>query len=87
MTIKSRQKLKYLENEKSFYGEINKAFFIIFKGLSVAKKSSQTLECAFKFNFEINTNINVNSKVSYATSITPQEISYCQKICVYIMDY
>ena len=36
MTKKSRQKLKFLENEKSFWGEI-KAFFIIFKRLSVAK--------------------------------------------------
>ena len=36
MTKKSRQKHKYLENEKSFLGEI-KSFFIIFKGLSVAK--------------------------------------------------
>ena len=35
MTKKSRQ-LKYLENEKSFLGE-TKTFFIIFKGLSVAK--------------------------------------------------
>ena len=32
----SRQIFKYLENEKSFWGEI-KLFFIIFKGLSVAK--------------------------------------------------
>ena len=31
MNKKSRQKRKYLENEKSFYDEI-KAFFIIFKG-------------------------------------------------------
>ena len=37
MTKKSRQKYKYLENEKSFSGEIKKPFFIIFKGLSVAK--------------------------------------------------
>ena len=36
MTKKSRQKFKYLENKKSFYGEI-KVFFIIFKELSVAK--------------------------------------------------
>ena len=36
MAEKSRQKFKYLENEKSFYGEIKK-IFIIFKGLSVAK--------------------------------------------------
>ena len=37
MTKKSRQKLKYLENERSFWGEIQKTFFIIFKGLLVAK--------------------------------------------------
>ena len=36
MTKKSRQKLKYLENEKSI-GMKQKAFFINFKGLSVAK--------------------------------------------------
>ena len=36
MTKKSRQKLKYLENGKSFQVE-KKAFFIIFKELSVAK--------------------------------------------------
>ena len=36
MTKKSRQKLKYLENEKSFWDEI-KTFLIIFKGLSDAK--------------------------------------------------
>ena len=36
MTKKLRQKLKYLENENSIWGEI-KAFFIILKGLSVAK--------------------------------------------------
>ena len=35
-TKKSRQKLTYLENEKSFRGEI-KDIFIIFKGLSVLK--------------------------------------------------
>ena len=36
MTKKTRQKLKYLKNEKSFRDE-KKAFFIIFKELSVAK--------------------------------------------------
>ena len=36
MTKMSRQKLKYIENEKSFRGEI-KSIFTIFKGLSVAK--------------------------------------------------
>ena len=33
---KVKQKFKYLENEKSFRGE-KKAFFTVFKGLSVAK--------------------------------------------------
>ena len=36
MTKKSRQKLKYFENEKSFRGEIN-SIFISFRGLSVSK--------------------------------------------------
>ena len=36
MTKKSRQKLKYLENEKSFWSEI-KSIFIIFKGRLIAK--------------------------------------------------
>ena len=36
MTKKPEQKFKYLENEKSFKAEI-KSFFVIFKGLSVAK--------------------------------------------------
>ena len=36
MTKKSIQKYKYLENDNSFYDEIE-AFFIIFKGLSFEK--------------------------------------------------
>ena len=44
MTKKSRQKLKSLENEKSFWGEI-KGIFIIFKGLSIAKNFLRP-ECA-----------------------------------------
>ena len=36
MTKKSRQKCKYLEKKKSFWAKI-KAFFIICKGLSIAK--------------------------------------------------
>ena len=36
MTENSGQKIMYLKNEKSFYGEKNH-FFIIFKGLSVAR--------------------------------------------------
>ena len=35
MTKTSKQKFNYLENEKSFSGEIKNIFFIIFKGLSV----------------------------------------------------
>ena len=37
LTKNSRQKFKYFENEKSFEGEIKRVFFIIFKGISVAK--------------------------------------------------
>ena len=37
MTKKSRQKYKYLENKKSFWGEIKNIFQYIFKGLSVVK--------------------------------------------------
>ena len=44
MTKKSRQKLKYPENEKSFWGEI-KTFFIIFKDLSVTKIASDLRVC------------------------------------------
>ena len=46
MTKKSRQKFKYLENRQSFWAQI-KNIFIIFKGLSIAKKFYQTWECAF----------------------------------------
>ena len=45
MTKKSRQKIKYLENEKSFQGEI-KSIFIIFKMLS---ELFGTSESDFKF--------------------------------------
>ena len=41
MTNRSRQKLKYVENEKSFWGKV-KAFFIIFKVLSSAKNCLRT---------------------------------------------
>ena len=41
MIKKLRQNFRYLENGKSFSGEI-KAFFIIFKGLSVAKNCLRT---------------------------------------------
>ena len=44
MTKKSRQKFKYLENENSFYNEIQKAF----KGRSL-KQIKHILEDFFKF--------------------------------------
>ena len=54
MTKRSRKKLKYLENEKCFRSEI-KAFFIIFKELSVAKNflrpESAPLMLRFLLNF------------------------------------
>ena len=47
MAKKSRQKHKYLENKKSFQGEI-KAFFLSFLNGFQLPKSSQTLRRAFK---------------------------------------
>ena len=46
MTKKSRQKLKYLENKKSFWGEIKSIFH--FQRDFNCQKLSQTWECAFK---------------------------------------
>ena len=46
MTKKSRQKLKYFENEKSFWGEI-KSIFSFWKGFQLPKMS-QIWECTFK---------------------------------------
>ena len=49
MSKKSVQKLKYLENEKSFWGE-KKAFFIIFKGLSVVKSRLRPESAPLRFS-------------------------------------
>ena len=46
MTKKSRQKLKYLENEKSFWGETKRIFLHFWRTFNW-QKSSQTWECAF----------------------------------------
>ena len=46
MTKMSRQKLKYLEKEKSFSGEIKKHFSFILKGYQLPKIVSDC-ECAF----------------------------------------
>ena len=48
MTKKSRQKLKYLESGKSFWGEI-KSYFHHFQRVFSCQKLSQTLVCAFNF--------------------------------------
>ena len=50
-TKKSRQKFKYLENERSFYREIKSIFHHFYKTFS-CQKLHQTLECAFKHVFE-----------------------------------
>ena len=47
MSKKSRQKLKYLENEKSCCGEI-KSIFDLFKSAFSCQKLSQTWECSIK---------------------------------------
>ena len=48
MTKKSRQKLEYLENEKSFWCEI-KSIFHHFQRAFSCQRLSQTWECAFNF--------------------------------------
>ena len=58
--------LKYLENEKSFYGEIKSIFHHFWRSFSY-QKLSQPLECAFK------------TFISSATQIT-EEVTYCQNI-------
>ena len=50
-TKKSRQKFKYLENERSFHREIKSIFHHFYKTFS-CQKLHQTLECAFKHVFE-----------------------------------
>ena len=51
MTKRSRQKLKYIEDQKSFCGEI-KSIFIIFKGLSVAKNCLRRESAPLKSNLK-----------------------------------
>ena len=47
MAKESRQKLKYLENEKSFWGEIS--IYHHFKGLSLAKNRLRRENAPLKF--------------------------------------
>ena len=57
MTIKSRQKLKYLENKKSFLLELKSIFHHFFS----SQKLSQTWECAFKVFYRcLTVNLNLN---------------------------
>ena len=48
MTKKSRQKLKYLENEKTFWGDI-KSIFHHFQRAFNCQKLSQAWQCTFKW--------------------------------------
>ena len=45
MTKKSRKKLKYLENEKSFWGEIKRIFLSFLKGFQLQKIVSDPIVC------------------------------------------
>ena len=51
MTKMSRQKLKYLENKKSFWREI-KSIFHHFKRTFSCRNLSQTWQCAFKISIK-----------------------------------
>ena len=53
MTKKSRQKLKYLENEKSFLGETKSIFHYFWRAFISCQKPSQTWECAFNWVSEL----------------------------------
>ena len=48
MTKKSKQKFDYLENEKSFLGEIKSIFYLFYRVFK-CQKLSQTLEWAFNY--------------------------------------
>ena len=52
MTKKSKVKLKYLENKKSFLRSNKKAFFIIFNGLSVVKNCVIPESAPLKMNLK-----------------------------------
>ena len=94
MIKKSRQKFKYLENEKSFYCEI-KSIFHFFKKAFRCQKLSQTLECAFKIYFlkiridSVNQTLRNKEKVIYTcntnilTRITDRKIlSVCSCLSI-----
>ena len=49
MTKKSRQRLKYLENKKSFKSGIKSIFYHFYRAF-LCQKLSQTLEYAFQHN-------------------------------------
>ena len=49
MAKKSRQKLKYFENEKSFLGEIKSILYCFWRAFS-CQKLSQTWECTFNLS-------------------------------------
>ena len=93
MTEKSRQKFKYLENKKSFQGEIKSTFLIIFKGLSVGKsclrpESAPLMVFSLKFSevfvFEhYNINETGSLSVRFLKSELPfSRLSECSGLCL-----
>ena len=53
MTKNSRQKLKYVKNEKNFWGEIKSIFHHFYRAFN-CQKLSQTWECTFKISRKFN---------------------------------
>ena len=71
MIKKSRQKLKYLQNEKNFWDK-TKNIFIIFKRLSVTKKLYKTWKYAFKWKKKVNVIIIIIIEYVWIRLIVPK---------------
>ena len=76
MTKNSRQKLKDLENEKSFWSEINHHLFIIFKGLTVVKNYLRPKSAPLKLNSSHNIEPCLTGILTYLTGILSNGLTF-----------
>ena len=67
MSKKSRQKLKYLENKKNFWGEM-KSIFHNFKRVVSCQKLFHNWECVFKTNRMMSTKWSYRKEWSFASN-------------------
>ena len=73
MNKKSRQKCKYFENEKGFWGEIKNIFHHFQRAFS-CQKLSQTWECAFNW---LEIEIHLKMKKQIITQLSKKEMVAC----------